>query len=45
MDRITFVKAGFQSTFATEFWLVPAGASEPKASPTLEKAETKEKTT
>lgn len=43
MDRITFVEAGFQRTFATEFWLVPSGANAPKASPTLKKLKQKKR--
>lgn len=36
-EKIVFIEGGFRNDFTAEFWLVPNGATLPKASPTLEK--------
>ena len=35
--KIIFINGGFRNDFTVEFWIVPIGATPPKASPTLEK--------
>jgi len=36
-DRISIIDGGFRENFTVEFWIVPAGAKPPAASPTLDK--------
>src|SRR5688572_5073152 len=36
-ERFEFVKAGFRKNLTVEIWLVPAGATPPKPTPTLTK--------
>lgn len=36
-DRISMIDGGFRENFTVEFWIVPAGAELPKATPTLDK--------
>lgn len=36
-EGFVFVKAGFRENFTVEFWLVPAGAAPPQATPNLTK--------